>query len=133
MDLSKYSDIELLIALVMGEAEGEPLQGKIAVACVVRNRVNDERWPDTWRGVMMQPNQFSCFLPEYFRADIFKQDRLNPVWREAHLAAFGVYNRYIRAEARGANHYYATIIEEPYWAKGRNPVLEVGKHKFYQL
>jgi len=132
--LSKLDDIQLLTALVLGEAEAEPLLGKIAVACVVRNRVNDKRWADTWREVMLQPYQFSCFLPEYFRPEIIQQDRQDPVWRECSFSAFGVYNRYIRSEAKGANHYFSSIMkEEPYWAKGRDPVLEIGKHKFYKL
>lgn len=133
MDLTPLTDIELLTALVMGEAEAEPLLGKIAVACVVRNRVNDKRWPDTWKEVMLQPKQFSCFLPEYFRPSIIKQDQQNPVWRESYFSAFGVYNRYILAEARGANHYHANYIETPYWVVGKTPVLEIGKHKFYKL
>ena len=133
MDLTTLDDIDLLTALVMGEAESEPLLGKIAVACVVRNRVNDKRWADDWKSVMLQPYQFSCFLPEYFRPEIIIQNRHSPVWREANFAAFGVYNRYIRAEALGANHYHADYIETPSWAKGHNPVLVVGKHRFYKL
>ena len=133
MDLDSLDDIELLTALILGEAESEPLLGKIAVACVVRNRVNDKRWADNYRDVMLQPYQFSCFLPEYFRPEIVKQNRHSPVWRECNFAAFGVYNRYLRAEALGATHYCADYIETPYWAKGHEPVLIIGKHIFYKL
>ena len=133
-DLLVLDDIDLLTALILGEAESESLMGKIAVACVVRNRVNDKRWPDTYKKVMLQPKQFSCFLPEYFRPSILTRNRQDPVWREAQIAAFGVYNKYIRSEANLANHYYSKIMkEEPYWAKGHEPVLEIGLHKFYKL
>ena len=132
-DLKKLDDIELLTALVLGEAESESLIGKIAVACVVRNRVRNKRWPDAWKEVMLQSKQFSCFLPEFFRSEILEKDRLNPVWRECNFAAFGVYNKYIRAEAHGANHYHANYIDPPYWTKGHKPVLIIGKHVFYKL
>ena len=132
-DLLVMDDIDLLTVLVILEAEAEPLLGKIAVACVVRNRVHDKRWPDRWKEVMLQPKQFSCFLPEYFRPEVLTRSHQDPYWRESHFAAFGVYNKYIRAEANHANHYYSTDIQEPYWAKGHEPVLEIGKHRFYKL
>ena len=133
MDLTNLDDIELLTALILGESEAEPLLGKIAVACVVRNRVNDPRWPSAWRDVMLQNKQFSCFLPECFRPSIIKQNRRDPVWREANFAAHGVYNKYVRSEANGANHYHADYIETPYWVKNKDVVLSIGKHLFYRL
>ena len=81
------SDIDLLTALCMGEAEAEPLLGKIAVAQVVYHRTQDNRWPNGWRDVMLQPYQFSCFLPEFIRPEIFMH-RWNSIhWRECKLAA----------------------------------------------
>ena len=55
--LEQLNDLDLLTALIMGEAESEPLLGKIAVACVVKNRLNDRRWGNTWQDVMLQKYQ----------------------------------------------------------------------------
>lgn len=49
----------LLERLVEAEAEGEPFIGKVAVANVVLNRLNDEDFPDTITDVIMEKGQFS--------------------------------------------------------------------------
>ncbi len=132
-NLDKLTDVALLQALIMGEAEAESILGKLAVACVVRNRVGDSRWPNNWKGVMLQESQFSCFLPEYFRPEILERNWRQMAWRESCFAAFGVYNEYVRDVTGGSNHYYATWSEMPYWAKGNEPVMEIGQHRFYRL
>jgi len=55
----KPEEIYLLEQLVHAEAKGESLQGKIAVANVVVNRVKSNKFPNTIRGVILQKNQFS--------------------------------------------------------------------------
>jgi len=134
VELKDLDDMDLLTALVMGEAEGEPILGKIAVAWVVKNRIKDKRWPDMWQEVMLQPKQFSCFNSTLLRADILKHDWRNPVWKECKYAAFGVYTHYIRDVTNGANHYHATWLKPPpRWAEGHDPVITIGGHRFYKL
>lgn len=53
------ADLKLLAKLVEAEAGSEPYEGKLAVASVVMNRVKDDRYPDTVKGVIYAPNQFS--------------------------------------------------------------------------
>lgn len=50
---------ELLSRLVHAEAKGEPYNGKVAVAAVVLNRVQDEEFPDSIKDVIYQEGQFS--------------------------------------------------------------------------
>jgi N-acetylmuramoyl-L-alanine amidase len=49
---------KLLARLVQAEAEGEPYEGKVAVADVVLNRVEHEQFPDTIKDVIYQKNAF---------------------------------------------------------------------------
>jgi N-acetylmuramoyl-L-alanine amidase len=49
---------KLLARLVHAEAEGEPYDGKVAVANVVLNRVENEQFPDTVKDVIYQKNAF---------------------------------------------------------------------------
>ncbi|HAQ08766.1 MAG TPA: cell wall hydrolase [Bacillus bacterium] len=49
---------KLLARLVHAEAEGEPFVGKVAVAEVVLNRVEHEKFPDTIEEVIYQKNAF---------------------------------------------------------------------------
>ena len=50
--------LDIVAKVVSGEAGGCPAEHQIAVAAVVVNRVNDERFPDTVREVVAQPGQY---------------------------------------------------------------------------
>ncbi|WP_217594152.1 cell wall hydrolase [Cohnella sp. GbtcB17] len=52
-------ELTLLAKLVEAEAGSEPYAGKLAVASVVMNRLHNDRYPDTLRGVIYAPGQFS--------------------------------------------------------------------------
>jgi N-acetylmuramoyl-L-alanine amidase len=52
-------ELLLLQKIVMAEAEGEPYQGKVAVANVVLNRLRSANFPDTIYKVIYQKHQFS--------------------------------------------------------------------------
>jgi N-acetylmuramoyl-L-alanine amidase len=52
-------DIELIALVTMAEAEGESDEGKRLVIDTILNRVEHERFPDTVRDVIYQPNQFT--------------------------------------------------------------------------
>lgn len=57
----KYTsaDLDLLAAIVYCEAGNQSYQGKLAVANVVLNRVEDKKFPNTIKGVIYAPRQFS--------------------------------------------------------------------------
>lgn len=63
------TDIELMANMVYGEARGEPISGKIAVASTVINRVNLSKrgvtwWGDTITSVILKPYQYQgLFTP----------------------------------------------------------------------
>lgn len=50
---------DLLAKLVYAEARGEPLEGQVAVAAVVLNRVRSQAFPDTVWDVIHEPRQFT--------------------------------------------------------------------------
>ncbi|WP_068693682.1 cell wall hydrolase [Paenibacillus yonginensis] len=52
-------DMLLLEKIVMAEAEGEPYEGKVAVANVVLNRLRSANYPDTIHDVIYEKHQFS--------------------------------------------------------------------------
>ena len=52
-------DIKELANAIFHEARGESLRGQVAVAHVILNRVKDGRFPNTIKGVIWQPRQFS--------------------------------------------------------------------------
>ena len=132
--LEQMDDLSLMTALIMGEAEAGLFLGKLAVACVVRNRLADKRWPDTWAEVMLQKYQFSCFNADLIRPEITMQYWGRVAWRECRFAAFGVLCDYVGDITEGANHYYAaSLVKQPYWADGHRHTVGVGNHLFYKL
>lgn len=54
------SDLELLARLIYAESRGEPYEGQVAVGAVVMNRVKSSQFPNTIRGVIYAPGQFTC-------------------------------------------------------------------------
>lgn len=133
MELSEYNDIDILTACLVGECAREPIGGKAAVAWVVRNRKRDPRWPNTYREVILQPKQFSCFNPGLFKPEIIQKRYEHLWWKECRLIAYGVMADYVCDPTDSANHYHATYIDIPDWAKGETPVTIIGKHIFYKL
>jgi spore germination cell wall hydrolase CwlJ-like protein len=130
-NFNKVDEFDLLIACLRGEAEGESFIGKLAIACVIRNRVNDKRWPDNYKAVILQPLQFSCFLPECFRPEILVAAKDKSYWRECKYAAFGVYHGWIKDITNGANHYHTKGVS-PSWSSEMKLVFEAGNHLFFK-
>lgn len=54
------NDIRILANAVYGEARGEPYIGQVAVAAVILNRINADRFPNTASGVIFQPGAFTA-------------------------------------------------------------------------
>lgn len=143
MTLTEHQYVALTL---WGETRGEPLIGKIAVACVIRNRLSP-RWP-TYRAVCLAPWQFSCWRPEGGAANhaalmaladrVATGDEGPPVYRECLWIAEGLIDGRLRDITKGATHYYAPHAmrprgKVPKWAVNQIPVAEVGSHVFYRL
>lgn len=58
IDVSEV-DIHLMARVVMSESGNQPLEGKIAVAETIVNRVLSDKFPNTVREVVYQPSQYS--------------------------------------------------------------------------
>lgn len=134
--LSQMSDLELLTRLLWGECRGEILQGQVAVANVVRNRVADGRYGKGWKGVILRPWQFSCFNPN----DPNLKSMLNiaslSYYGELKQLAFLTLEGLLVDPTKGATHYFNPQVVPGRWPKSWNPDLmefrgDIGRHKFY--
>lgn len=146
IDTSHLSDVQVLACTLYGEARSEPTEGILAVACVIRNRMKDakHRWPSDYRGVCLQPKQFSCWLPEGGEGNHKKLAGLvealknkaatDDRFKECAWIATGVANDWGRDTVKGANHYHTvSLIPRPSWAQKHVPVVQVKNHVFYVL
>jgi N-acetylmuramoyl-L-alanine amidase len=142
IQIKDIDDIAALTAVVVGEAAGETIAGKMAVACVIRNRRNDQRWPDVVKDVIFQRYQFTCMngisvngdIPQSLWDRCFINQWSELWWRECRFAAWGAAYDWYDDITDGANHYYAhNLMGEPSWAHGLTSHLTIGGHTFYQL
>ena len=114
------------------ESRGEPLDGQIAVAEVVLNRVDSRGYPNTICGVTNQgvgsgrACQFSYACngaPERMASPL-------PRARAEKLASLMLAGR-ARAVTDGATHFHATYVR-PSWSRQLVRTAAIGQHVFYR-
>ena len=125
-------DLDTLARTVFGEARGEPMQGKIAVAHVVMNRVRKQSWyGKTVKGVCTHPYQFSCWNsndPNLSKLTAVTAD--DKSFRLCLYAAIAAMDGLVPDPTSGSTHYHSLSVA-PSWAEGKGPVCTIGSHKFY--
>ncbi len=128
--------VELIARTVFGEARGETHQGKVAVAWVIKNRVdNPSWWGTTVQEVCLNPFQFSCWN----RRDPNHDTTLATPLDDERLAEIvqlcdGVSAGRIKDPTNGADSYCETPLRHQLaWAKHRSPTAVIGHHTFYKV
>lgn len=127
-------DIDMLARTVWGEARGEKMLGKVAVAWTVRNRHAAGRWfsGDTIAETCRKPRQFSCWNPtDPNRVRILEVTLDDPDLQDCLFAAVAVVRDQAPDPTRGATHYHAATIDAPGWARGHRSCAVIGRHIFY--
>jgi len=79
------------------------------VGSVLRRRVQDRRWPDTYNDVALQPAQFSCFNagdPNFEKLMNPETYEKHEVIQQLHWVANGIVYGLLLDNVAGANHYY---------------------------
>ena len=136
--------VDVLALTLWGESRGETVEGRIAVACVIRNRAHEQSWYGNGiGGVCLKRWQFSCWLPQggesncrqlMAMANKAHMTRVkNPAYRECYWIAQGICGDVVRDQVKRANHYYVDGTRKPKWAVGQNHVLQLGTHRFFRL
>lgn len=144
--LAPLSDQDVVALTLYGEARGEPIEGLLAVGCVIRNRVtvdlgHDGRpdwWGEGYRGVCLQPKQFSCWndgdptqAAVVTAAQAIMHGTPDPWLAQCLWAAEGVTRDWLRDLTSGATHYHTDAVS-PAWAKSMILTVRKGHHLFYR-
>jgi len=151
LEIHDQPDHILLPMMLVGEAEGEPTYGKLAVAEVAQNRANREahwnRGPEEWSALkrsILRPWQFSAFNKDSPRLTVM----MNPpskVWEECYHVAQVVLQaqpwKPLAGIAKGADFYHATWLygakRKPAWLLAAmasdTPRVTIGNHVFWEL
>lgn len=122
VDLDADAELRCLATAVYFEARGEPLEGQLAVAQAIRNRVASGRYASSICGVVRQPGQFTY---SHSRAPRGGND-----WRIAQAIAAIAQGEAWREVAPKATSFHATFVK-PGW-NGMTKVTRIGNHVFYR-
>ncbi len=114
------SELDLLARLVRAEAETEPYQGKIAVACVVLNRVASKAFPNTIKDVIYQKRQFQPV----------QNGQINKPADKDSIKAVQEALKEKRHLAGNSLFFYNPAIATSRWLDSRATTLVIGQHVF---
>ncbi len=136
-------DTHCLAQNIYFEAGNQPLAGQIAVANVVLNRVEHDKFPDSICGVVYQTKewrtswtgktipklgmcQFSWFCDG--KSDKPKDSK---TWAESLKLADEILDGQYFDLTEGAMWYHAYYIQ-PYWSQHLNETVQISAHIFYR-
>ena len=125
-------DIEVAVRTLYGECRGCPPIGQQAVAHVIINRLQLQKWGTTLTQVCLAHAQFSCWLQTDLNYKIITSVAdADPVLTSLRA----VLQAAIDGEADptgGATFYYAIGIKPPEWAVGATPCGQFGHQLFFK-
>ncbi|MFD1952928.1 spore cortex-lytic enzyme [Paenibacillus thailandensis] len=113
------NDLKLMANAVYGEARGEPYEGQVAVAAVILNRLQDERFPKTISGVIFEPLAFTAV------AD-------GQIWLTPNETAARAVRDAVNGwdPTGGCTYYFNPETATSKWIWSRPQVKTIGKHIF---
>jgi spore germination cell wall hydrolase CwlJ-like protein len=123
---------QCLAEAIYYESRGEPLEGQVAVAEVVLNRVDDRRYPNSVCGVTKQGagNGRGC---QFSYACDGRPERMadsGPRLQAQKLAGIMLAG-HDRVVTDGATHFHARYVR-PGWASRLTRTAQIGQHVFYR-
>ncbi len=134
--------LDVIAITIWAEARNQPVEGRIAVAAVIRNRVRAHHWGATYEAVCLAPKQFSCWqavggTANYEAVRALKerieqgQRPSDVVLTECYAIAQEIVSGRLQDNTKGATHYVVTTVPPPLWAVDHTPVCVIGDHAFY--
>ena len=122
--------VDCLAENIYHEAGHEPEKGRIAVALVTMNRVQDPRFPKDICSVVKQRVNYTCQFSWF--CDEGKRVSNSTAYLEAKRVALFVYANYekINDVTYGALFYHADYVN-PKW-RGLEKTTVIGRHIFYK-
>ena len=113
------------------EARSDNMSGQYAVAHVVLNRVQDNRWPNDVCNVITQRNDNNfCQFSWYCDGKSDKPDD-EYAWAYAQMVAADVLRGEVPDFTGGSTHYHAYYVK-PYWADNMLYQGDFGSHYFFR-
>lgn len=115
------NEVEKMARVVHGEARGESYIGKVAVAAVILNRLDDPSFPDSVEDVILQTNAFTAVHDGQY--DL----KPNSYAYRAVIDAIQGWD-----PTYGSVYYYNPDLATNTWIFSRQSVTKIGNHLFAQ-
>ena len=109
-----------LAKTIYGEARGENIETMFSVGWVIRNRLKSGRHGNTYKDVVLQPKQFSCWNKNDPNYKIIKGIIKGRLWEVCIGVAIVVMQSTEKHNpVMGVRHYYDKSMDSnpPYWAE----------------
>lgn len=121
-DVSQDAELRCLATAVYFESRGEPLEGQLAVAQAIVNRVESGRYASSICGVVKQRGQFSF---DHSRTPTAGRD-----WQTAQgVARVAADDMWHEVAPRAVSFHAARL--SPGW-RGKTRIAQIGNHVFYR-
>lgn len=124
--------VQCLSEALYFEARGESVKGQFAVAEVILNRVDSDRYPDTVCGVVNQGTgrKYACQFT--YTCDGLPERITEPgAWEQVQKVARIAIQGAPRSLTQGATHYHTNYVN-PRWARQYTKTAQIGIHIFYR-
>ena len=119
------ADLDLFACLVHAESAGEPYSGQVAVAATVLNRVQDSRYPNSVRAVIMEvASGFYQYSPV--------QD--GRIYQPASATAYRAVQEALNGTdpSYGATGFYNPAKTTNLWVRMQPVTITIGNHIFFR-
>lgn len=127
---------QCLVRTLYHEARGEPVEGVLAVAQVVLNRTEHDRYPDSICKVVKQQLVKGVYQFSFWKhKEILKKPVNKTSWRKMEILAQQAINlHYSGFDIADKAMYYHTTKVKPSWRKSDKlkRVKKIGNHIFYK-
>lgn len=140
--ITQLSDLEILTLTLIGESRGEPIEGIVAVGCVIRNRTLAQK--KTYDEICLAPKQFSCWnendpnrvlLEELGSEMMLGSNFTVPSYIQCQYIARGIFENKILDNVHGALNYMTLELwnsrNRPSWARNVNFAISKGNQIFF--
>lgn len=125
------NDMKYLAAIIFCEAGNQSYAGKVAVGCVVMNRVNSPKFPNTVLGVIKQPYQFGPVRQGKFAREVKKVEQ-GKYSRGARRQCMKAAQEVLEGQRNVTYKGKKVNMKKYYFFNGRlsRPKLRIGGHQF---
>ena len=113
------------------EARSDSMEGQYAVAHVVMNRVQSNRFPSDVCSVVTQHRKGRTCQFSWYCDGKSDKPREAYAWAYAQMVAADVLQGNVNDITLGATHYHANYVR-PYWADKLEYTVTYGSHLFYK-